>query len=139
MPLPYLDPSVTAALGAGGMDAARLVIDNTTKIVLLSAEAASYAEADTNLGSGSGKKIAEIAVVAGDFSVSGTGIARKVTFAGKTGGSVPIAGPADPAVVAFLDGATILVQLAETSAATFISGGTITIPALDVLAFGPLA
>jgi hypothetical protein len=141
MAIPNYAATVLAALGTGGMDAAKLVIDDTTKVVALSAEAASYSDANTNLGTGSGKKIAEVTVAAGDFGVTGTGLGRKITFAGKTGGTITVTGPADPTVIAFLDtvNSLILAQVSETGTATFATGGTVNFPAQDVLTFGPLS
>lgn len=137
MAVPNVAAEVLAALATGGMDAAKNVLDDCTKMVALSAEAASYAEADTALGSGAGKKIAEVAVVAADFAVAGTGIARKVTFGGKTGGSVVVAGPSNPTVVALLrtSDSTILAQINETGASSFSSGDTPSFPPGDILVF----
>lgn len=139
MAIPNFHSSVLNALGSAGMDGAAAVIDNATKVVLLTAEAASFAEADTNFGTGAGKKVAEATITAGDFSVSGTGLARKVSFAGKGGGTVTVNGPVNPTVIAFLDGSIVLAQLTETGAANFVSGNSVTFPGLDVLAFGSLS
>jgi hypothetical protein len=141
MAIPNFAATVLAALGTGGMDGALGIINDATRVVALSAEAANFTDANTNLGTGAGKKIAEVTVAAGDFAVTGTGLARKVTFAGKTGGAVTVTGPADPTVIAFLDVATstILCQLSETGTATFATGGTVNFPAQDILTFGALS
>jgi hypothetical protein len=141
MAIPYFHPTVLAALSTGGMDAAKAVLDDATRVVLLSAEAANYSDANTNLGTGSGRKVAEITVVPADMTVTGADLARRVRFAGKAGGSVVVAGPVDPPVIAYLDtvNGIILAQLAETSAVTFASGGTLNIPAHDILTFSALS
>jgi hypothetical protein len=141
MAVPQFATAFANALATGGIPAALAVMDDAVKLVGLSAEAATYAEADTNLGTGSGKKILEFTVTAGDFSQSGTGFATKISFGGKTGGTVTVAGPANPAVLAFLraSDSTILCQLTETGSTSFSSGGSPQIAAFDIFSFGTLA
>lgn len=131
MPIPNFHADVAAAFPAGGIDGCKNVIDDATIVVALSGEAASYAEATTNLGTGSGKRMASATVAAGDFGLSGAGFTRAVTFGGKAGGTAHAAG--NPTVIAFLDGTRILAQVAETGVAVISLTETVTFPSFTVL------
>lgn len=94
---------MVAVVNDAVLDAASAVIrDNCNKIVACVGTPASFSEANTNLGSGSGKKVAEATVASGDFTLAaGTGGGqRRITLAAKTGSGV-VSG--NPTTIAFLD------------------------------------
>ena len=78
------------------------IVNNCDKMVLTEGEPNNFADANTNNGTGSGQKIAEVAMVPGDFTkANGDTSGRKVTSGAKPGISVVAAGDGDH--VAYLD------------------------------------
>lgn len=140
MAVPFLSAAALSALATGGMDAAGAFLDNCDLALICSAEPASYADAITNLGTGSGRRIGSVAIVPGDFVVSGTGLTRKVAFAGKAGGTVHVAGPANPTVFVFAESSTstIHAMVTETGSSSFSAGDALTFPAINLVVFGAL-
>lgn len=136
---PSIHADVASALDTGGMVAAHLVLNDATTVVALSGDPASYAEATTNFGTGSGKRMASKAISATDIAKSGAGLSAKVRFGGIAGGAAHVAG--NPTVIAFLDDANskILAQVAENGVGVVDLDNTVTFPAVDLLTFGALA
>lgn len=72
-------------------------------MVVLQGVPASYAEANTALGTGAGKKMAEVAVVDADFTIADGTVngSRKVTVGAKSNVTIDVGGNADH--IAWLD------------------------------------
>ena len=137
MAVPNYHATIVAVLAAA-IDSIKAILDDATLIIALSGEAANYADATTNFGTGSGKRLAAVAVGPGDFALSGAGLARVCTFAGKTGGTAYVA--ADPVAFAFVDtvNSVLLAQVAESGAVAVDLARTVTFPALTLISLtGP--
>lgn len=75
---------------------------NCNKMVLTDGEPSSFANANTNMGTGSGQKVSEVAMATGDFTLAnGDTSGRKVACAAKSAQAVVAAG--DGEYVAYLD------------------------------------
>jgi hypothetical protein len=73
--------------------ALNLIKNNCTKMVLTQGEPTSYANANTNQGTGSGQKLAEVTMASTDFTLAdGDTSGRKVACAAKNAVSVVAAG-----------------------------------------------
>ena len=108
-----LHADVIAAYDSGGLRAAQAVLDDATQVVALSAEATTYSDAVTDFGTSTGKRMASATIVAGDITLTGTGLGLKIRFGGKTGGTSHVAG--NPTKIAFLDGTRILATIDENT------------------------
>lgn len=109
---------------------------NTTKIVLCDAGPTTYSDANTNNGTSTGMKLAEVTTVSGDFTISdGPVDGRKVQVAAKNGVSVVAAG--NGTHVAWLDTVNsklLAVTLLSVSRDGLIVADTVDIPAHAVRA-----
>lgn len=75
---------------------------NCNKMVLTDGEPANFADANANMGVGSGQKVSEVAMASGDFTLAnGDTSGRKVTCAAKAAQAVVANG--DGEYVAYLD------------------------------------
>lgn len=106
--------------------------NNCAKVVVLSADpAGSYANANTDNGTGSGIKIAEAAVTSTDFTLAdGATDGRKVTVAAQNDVAVSAAG--DATHVAWLDtsnSAVLFVTQLTTNRTGLTTSDTLDIPA----------
>lgn len=137
MAVPNIHANVANALD-DGITSALAVYQTATKVVALSGEAASYAEATTDFGSGAGKRLGSATISGSDFTQTGTGLSAKVRFGGKAGGTCHVAG--NPSVIAFLNegSSTIVAQLVENGANSLSLTETVTFPAFDLIGFGSL-
>jgi hypothetical protein len=84
-------------------DAALNEIKNNCDLaVLCDGEPTSFANANTAMGTGTGQKLSEVALVSGDMTLAnGDTSGRKITFAAKTNQNVDAAG--DGEYIAYLD------------------------------------
>lgn len=106
--------------------------NNCTKVVVLSADpAGSYANANTDNGTGSGIKIAEVTVTSTDFTVAdGATDGRKVTVSAQN--DVPVGANGDASHVAWLDvsnTAVLFVTQLTTNRTGLTTSDTLDIPA----------
>lgn len=106
--------------------------NNCAKVVVLSADpAGSYSNANTDEGTGSGIKIAEVAVTSTDFTVAnGATDGRKVTVGAQNDVAVSAAG--DATHVAWLDtsnSAVLFVTQLTTNRTGLTTSDTLDIPA----------
>jgi hypothetical protein len=112
-------------------EALQFIKDETDQMVVLQGAPANYTEASTALGTGSGKKMAQVTLVSGDFtladSVDG---GRKVTVAAKNNVTIDVGGNADH--IAWLDTSNSRIiaytQLTVTQSG-LIAANTVNIPA----------
>lgn len=78
------------------------ILTDCDKMVLTDGEPTSFANANTNNGTGSGQKLAEVAMVDGDFTLANGDVSgRKITSSAKSSQAVVAAGDGDH--VAYLD------------------------------------
>jgi len=106
--------------------------NNCTKVVVLSADpAGSYANANTDNGTGSGIKIAEVTVTSTDFTVAdGATDGRKVTVSAQN--DVPVGANGDATHVAWLDvsnTAVLFVTQLTTNRTGLTTSDTLDVPA----------
>ncbi len=100
------------------LDGSLNIVRAATRMVATAGQPATYAAADSG-------RLAEAALVSGDFSLAAGDISgRKVTIAAKSGLAVVAAGTADH--VALLDG-TRLLYVTTCPAQLLVSGGTVSI------------
>lgn len=96
--------------------------NNVTKVVLCDAEPTNYSDANTDNGTGSGMKLAEVTVDSSDFTLAaGATDGRKVTCGAQSAVAVSVAG--DGSHIAWLDVANTAL-LAVTKLATTRAGLT---------------
>lgn len=82
--------------------ALQFVIDNCNLMVATAGEPTTFANANTNNGTGSGQKISQVAMAPADFAIANGDVSgRKVTAAAKASQAVVAAG--DASYVAYLD------------------------------------
>lgn len=104
------------------------VESNAVKLVLTAGEPTSFANADTNNGSGSGQKCVEVAVDDSDFTVeSGDPDGRQVECGAQNGVAVAANGDADH--WAWLSDSKILAYGNLASPIAVTTSGTVDIPA----------
>lgn len=106
--------------------------NNCTKCVVLSADpAGNYSNANTDNGTGSGIKIAEVTVTSTDYTVAdGATDGRKVTLAAQN--DVPVGAAGDASHVAWLDvsnTAVLFVTQLTTNRTGLTTSDTLDIPA----------
>ena len=106
--------------------------NNVTKIVVLDADpAGSYSDANTNNGTSTGMKLAEVTVTGTDFTVAdGATDGRKATAAAKN--DVPVVAAGDATHVAWLDvtgTAVLFVTQLTTNRTGLTTSDTLDIPA----------
>lgn len=110
------------------------LVNNCDKMVLLSADPANnLANADTANGSGSGLKIAEVAMAPGDFTLQdGATDGRRVTVSAKA--SVSVTADGDATHVALLDTGTRIQVVTElqTNRTGLTTAGTVDFGAIDI-------
>jgi hypothetical protein len=113
------------------LDAGLNVVGSATRMVAVSGQPTSYAAADAG-------RLAEAAMVPGDFSLAAGDISgRKVSVAAKTGLSVVAAGTADH--VALLDAAgSRLLYVTTCPAQALVTGGQVSIAGWSVEIGAPL-
>ncbi len=119
-------------LDDSALDALLAVLETADQVVICAGQPVSYAEATTDLGSGSGKALGEAAITSGDWTkADGDTSGRKTTFAQQTGVTIDVTGTADH--LAFVDdgGSTLLFVTTLTSQA-LTAGGTATINSFKV-------
>lgn len=117
--------------------------DNCTKVVLLIGNpgvgtGTPYTDANTNYGTSTGKKLAEVTVDSTDFTVAdGDTSGRKVTLAAQNGVSVLV--PADPTTAAadhigFLDvtGTEVLAVTSLSASKSVSDADQVNIPTVDL-------
>jgi len=107
--------------------------NNATKMVICQGEPADYSEATTDLGTGSGKALGEVALTGSDFTISdGDSSGRKIRAAAQNGIDVDVDGDMDHLAV-IDDANSRLMYVNEQSATTSVSaGGTVDVQAHDV-------
>lgn len=67
--------------------------NNVNKIMLCQGQPASYSEATTNLGTGSGKKLGEVVVDSSDFTLANDALdGRRLTAAAQNSVAISVAG-----------------------------------------------
>lgn len=99
---------------------------NATTVIICAGAPADLTEATTNLGTGDGKKLADVAVDSSDWSIAdGSPDGRTLTFAQQTGVSVDVSGTADH--LAIVDGSRLLLVLPLASSVALTQNNTTTI------------
>lgn len=108
--------------------------NNCTKMVLTQGEPTSFANADTNNGTGSGQKISQVNMSGLDFTVGdGDTSGRKITSLAKS--SQPVVAAGDASYVAYLDGgnsAILHYYPIQTVRSGLITDDTVNFPAHDL-------
>jgi len=112
--------------------ALQYIKNNADKLVICQGEPANYSEATTDLGTGSGKALGEIAVDAADFTISdGDSSGRKVRVAAQNGIGVDVSGNLNHAAIIDDAGQQILLINDQGSDTSVTSGGTADTQAFD--------
>lgn len=117
------------------------IIDNCDLMTLCKGQPTTYAEATTDYGTGTNKKLADVAMDSGDFSIDDddaeTG--RELNVAAQTEIDVDVTEEGDH--VALLDSinSKILLVVPLTEAVAVDSSGTVTIPAWKYVLPAPTA
>jgi hypothetical protein len=107
------------------------VKQNADRMVVCEGQPVSYAEATTDKGSG-GKKLADVAVVSGDFTISdGDASGRKVRVAQKTGITVDVSGTADHIATVDDTSSALLRVTTISNSQAITAAGTVDINAHD--------
>lgn len=100
--------------------------DNATTVTLCAGAPTTLSDATTNLGTGSGKKLADVTVDSSDWSIAaGSPDGRTITFAQQTGVTVDASGTADH--LAVVDGSRLLLVLPLASSVALTQNNTTTI------------
>lgn len=115
------------------LDGAWLVIKNSCNLMTVcEGEPADFAEATTNKGTGTNKKLADVAMAPADFTIADGDVnGRKISVAAKPAVDVDVTGTGDH--VALLDtvGSRLLYVTTTTAAANLDAAGTTDVPAWD--------
>lgn len=99
---------------------------NATTVIICAGAPADLTEATTNLGTGAGKKLADVTVDSSDWSIAdGSPDGRTLTFAQQTGVTVDVSGTADH--LAIVDGSRLLLVLPLASSVALTQSNTTTI------------
>lgn len=116
-------------LADSALDALLDKILTADKQILCEGQPANYSEATTDLGTGSGKKIADNAIDSSDWTkANGDTSGRKATIAQQTGVTIDVSG--DPDHVAYVDdGASELLFITTMTTQPVTAGNTATINA----------
>lgn len=117
---------------------------NANKLVICEGAPSSFANANTNNGSGSGQKIAEVALASGDFTIGDDPVdGRRITCAAKS--SLPVLADGDADHVAWLDttNSRILKIAPLTTMLPLTTAATVNVPVhyhviLDAIDIGDL-
>lgn len=97
-----------------------------TTVIICAGAPADLTEATTNLGTGAGKKLADVTVDSSDWSIAdGSPDGRTLTFAQQTGVTVDVSGTADH--LAIVDGSRLLLVLPLASSVALTQSNTTTI------------
>lgn len=105
------------------------IINNADQMVVCAGQPANYADATTDLGTGSGNALGETAITSGDFTkADGDTSGRKLTVAEQTGIDVDVSGTADH--VALVDDTnSVLLHVTTITSQAVSAGGTMTVQA----------
>lgn len=106
---------------------------NCDRMTLCEGEPADFAEANTDKGTGTNKKLADVIMASGDFTIAnGDTSGRKVTVGAKSAVDVDVTGTGDH--VALLDtvGSRLLYVTTTSAAVNVDAAGTVDIQAWDI-------
>ncbi|HEX7075087.1 MAG TPA: hypothetical protein VF226_13680 [Hyphomicrobiaceae bacterium] len=99
---------------------------NATTVTICAGAPTTLSDATTNLGTGTGKKLADVTVDSSDWSIAdGSPDGRTLTFTQQTGVTVDVSGDADHLAVVDASRLLLVIPLSATVAVT--SGNTMTI------------
>lgn len=99
---------------------------NATTVTICAGAPTTLSDATTNLGTGTGKKLADVTVDSGDWTIADDPTSgRRITFTQQTGVPVDVAGTADH--LAVVDGSRLLLVIPLSASVVVTGGNTMTI------------